>query len=374
VKKILSPLIMLLLAIPACLPVLTPVEEVSTEPPIAYIDSISSSRIFEGETVQFIGHGVAPDGYIVAYSWRSSLDGVLSTLASFETSSLSTGRNNIYFKVQDNNGEWSKEKYQFITVIPEGSVKPIINKFEPNLASIMEGESTVLMWDVSGAKTVSIEPGIGDVPVSGSRTVYPDSTIWYTLTASNEAGDSTLKIEVKLRTKSGIKIETSMIPAESGHVRYTRKTGLEPIAGDTEANYAVQAFLSFDISMIPKGSFIKSASLDLTNMNVSGSPFTLLGSMAVYSDDYDEVDGADYVYGEDIPGGYPGPALIVTYTQPIQPYSYAVIAETIQSLVDEGKPRFKIRVQFERNFARDRQADLVEFIPGRTALTVVYEE
>ncbi|MEJ2740664.1 MAG: hypothetical protein P8105_12710, partial [Dehalococcoidia bacterium] len=198
-KKLLSPLIILLLAIPACLPVLVPVEEVPNEPPEAYIDSISSSRIFEGESVMFSGHGIDPDGYIVAYSWRSSLDGVLSTLAGFETSSLSTGRNNIYFKVQDNFGEWSREKYQFITVIPEGSVKPIINKFEPGIPSVMKGESTVLLWDVSGAKTVSIEPGIGDVPASGSRTISPDSTTWYTLTASNEAGDSVFKVEVKIR-------------------------------------------------------------------------------------------------------------------------------------------------------------------------------
>jgi hypothetical protein len=126
--------------------------------------------------------------------------------------------------------------------------------------------------------------------------------------------------------------------------------------------------------MIPKGAFIKSASLDMTNMNISGSPFTLLGSMAIYSDDYGDLDDADFVYGEDIPGGYPGPALVVTYTQPIQPYSYAVIAEAIQNLVDSGKTRFKIRVQFERNYARDRQADLVEFIPDRTTLTVIYEE
>ena len=126
--------------------------------------------------------------------------------------------------------------------------------------------------------------------------------------------------------------------------------------------------------MIPKGAIIKSASLDMTNMNIYGSPFTLLGSMAVYEDDYGDIDGSDYVYGEDIPGGYPGPALIVTYTQPVQPYSYAVIAESIQNLVDNGKPRFKIRVQFERNFARDRQADLVEFVPEVTKLTIKYFE
>jgi hypothetical protein len=94
-----------------------------------------------------------------------------------------------------------------------------------------------------------------------------------------------------------------VIPEESGNVRYTGKMGPEPMAGDLEQNYAVQAFLSFDISMIPKGATVKSASLDLSNMNVSGEPFNLLGAMAVFNDQYGKLDSADFVYGEDIAGG-----------------------------------------------------------------------
>jgi hypothetical protein len=366
VKNLLSPLLIILLIMTSCVPVLIPTEITFNQPPVAYIDSISSSRVFEGEKVIFNGHGVDPDGIIVAYSWRSSLDGVLSSEASFETSSLSSGRNTIYFTVQDNEGEWSKEKYQYITVIPEGTVKPIINRFDSNPRSISKGESAVLTWDVSGAKIVNIRPGVGDVSASGSRAIYPEDSMSYTLTASNEAGDSTMVVEVKIISDTATTIETYVIPEESGNVRYTGKMGPEPMAGDLEQNYAVQAFLSFDISMIPKGATVKSASLDLSNMNVSGEPFNLLGAMAVFNDQYGKLDSADFVYGEDIAGGYPGPAIIVTYTRPIQAYDYEVIAQAIQKLVDKGEPRFQVRVQFERNFMRDRQADLVEFVPQVT--------
>lgn len=372
-KKLVSPLLIILLAMTACVPVVTPVENVSNEPPVAYIDSMSSSRVFEGEEVMFTGHGVDPDGIIVAFSWRSSIDGELSSEASFKTSSLSSGRNTIYFKVQDNWGDWSKEKYQYITVIPEGTVKPIINRFEANPNNFVKGESVLLTWDISGAKTVSIDPGIGDVSISGSRTVYPEGNTRYVLTATNEAGDSSFVAEVKLITDTVTTIQTYAIPVESGNVRYTSKTGPVPMAGDLETNYAVQAFLSFDISMIPKGAIIKSASLDLSNMNVVGEPFSLLGSMAVFNDQYGDLDSADFVYGEDIAGGYPGPAIIVTYTRPMQPYNYNTIAEAIQKLVDKGTSRFQIRVQFEKNYMRDRKADLIELVPEVTKLTVKYE-
>jgi hypothetical protein len=373
VKKLVPPLLLLLLAMTACIPVLTPVETIPNEPPVAYIDSMSSSRVFEGENVRFVGHGVDPDGLIVAYSWRSSLDGELSSEASFETSSLSPGRNTIYFKVQDNWGDWSKEKYQYITVIPEGTVKPIINRFDANPKSFIKGESVLLTWDVSGAKTVSIDPGIGDVSISGSRDVYPESNTKYVLTATNEAGDSTFIAEVKFISDIATNIVTYAIPAESGNVRYTSKVGSVPMAGDLETNYAVQAFLSFDISMIPKGATIKSASLDLSNMNVVGEPFSLLGAMAVFNDQYGDLDLADFVYGEDVPGGYPGSAIVVTYTRPMQPYNYDTIAEAVQTQVDKGTSRFQIRIQFERNYARDRKADLIELIPEVTKLTVKYE-
>lgn len=79
----------------------------TNEPPTAYMDTIRPVKSSFGETVSFTGHGIDPDGQVVAYRWQSSIDGDLSTLASFETSTLSAGKHTIALRVQDNQGAWS---------------------------------------------------------------------------------------------------------------------------------------------------------------------------------------------------------------------------------------------------------------------------
>jgi len=69
------------------------------QPPAAYIDSISPADASLGEAVSFQGHGTDADGDVVAYRWRSDVDGDLGTMGSFETSSLSAGAHVVYFKV-----------------------------------------------------------------------------------------------------------------------------------------------------------------------------------------------------------------------------------------------------------------------------------
>jgi hypothetical protein len=65
-----------------------------------------------------------------------------------------------------------------------------INSFGASPPSIAAGESATLSWNVSGASTVSIDQGIGNVALSGSRVVMPGTTTVYTLTATNAAGVS----------------------------------------------------------------------------------------------------------------------------------------------------------------------------------------
>jgi hypothetical protein len=89
-----------------------------TQPPTAYIDFISPNSAELGQTVAFSGHGSDPDGYIVEYNWRSSLDGQLSGSQSFSTSSLSVGTHTIYFDVKDNDGLWSEEATATLEIGP----------------------------------------------------------------------------------------------------------------------------------------------------------------------------------------------------------------------------------------------------------------
>jgi len=68
---------------------------------------------------------------------------------------------------------------------------PAINSFGAGPPTIAAGESSTLSWSVVGATMVSIDQGIGNVALSGSRVVMPSATTVYTLTATNAAGIST---------------------------------------------------------------------------------------------------------------------------------------------------------------------------------------
>src|SRR4030043_2128856 len=64
------------------------------------------------------------------------------------------------------------------------SITPIIVAFEANPAVITAGNSTTLIWNVSGVSSISIDQGIGVVPAAGSRVVSPTMTTVYSLEAS----------------------------------------------------------------------------------------------------------------------------------------------------------------------------------------------
>jgi hypothetical protein len=68
------------------------------------------------------------------------------------------------------------------------SLLPTIATFEATPAVITAGQSTTLVWNVSGTNSVSIDQGLGAVPAAGSQIVYPTSTTVYTLTATSFAG------------------------------------------------------------------------------------------------------------------------------------------------------------------------------------------
>ena len=77
---------------------------------------------------------------------------------------------------------------------------PIINSFIVSPETVGPGESVILSWDISGATTVTIHPAIGSAGSSGVKhgieQVSPTTTTTYTLTATNEAGNTTSSVMV----------------------------------------------------------------------------------------------------------------------------------------------------------------------------------
>jgi PKD repeat protein len=146
--------------------------------PTAFIDSITPDPAEQGkDTVSFTGRGTDTDGSVVAYNWSSSIDGQLSTASSFSkpASELSVGTHTIYFKVQDDEGTWSTEVTEDLTIIEPANQPPVSDPNGPytgteGVAIAYDGSDS---YDTDGS-IVAYEWAFGDG--STSSEVNPTHT------------------------------------------------------------------------------------------------------------------------------------------------------------------------------------------------------
>jgi hypothetical protein len=292
--------------------------------------------------VTFTGHGIDPDGTVGAYSWRSSRDGDLSTAPSFSTSSLSPGTHTIWFKVQDDDGVWSNEVLATVIVVPAEATKPVINSFNASPGIISPSGSSTISWDVSGAATVSIDQQIGNVGLSGTRGVFPTATTTYTLTATNTVGTVTATAQVTVASIPINKIELSSLAAEDGYVTHGGYVGQGAIVGYTANGMGVQGFLSFDISVVPKGVIIKSVSIDLDAgaVQVNGEPFEKMGRLNISKCTYGQLKTSSYFIG-------PTSDAICSFARwPENCINSSLTISALQEQLDAGSNRFQVRMSF----------------------------
>ncbi len=67
----------------------------------------------------------------------------------------------------------------------------VIVAFSSTPSAIIAGGTSTLLWNVTGATSVSIDQGIGLVDVAGTRVVSPATSTVYTISATNAAGTVT---------------------------------------------------------------------------------------------------------------------------------------------------------------------------------------
>ena len=72
---------------------------------------------------------------------------------------------------------------------PPVGTPPVIIAFSSNPATIDAGGTSTLLWNVTGATSVSIDQGIGQVDVAGTKVVSPATAIVYTLSATYAIGN-----------------------------------------------------------------------------------------------------------------------------------------------------------------------------------------
>gem|GEM_PF-4071634 len=97
---------------------------------------------------------------------------------------------------------------------------PSINSFTASPDTIAQGEIATLSWSVSGASSVTINPGIGSVPSTGSRQISPIDNTTYTLNARSTFRSSTANVDVRVinaTTTSPMEPEETISePSETG--------------------------------------------------------------------------------------------------------------------------------------------------------------
>jgi len=90
-----------------------------------------------------------------------------------------------------------------VTVTVLGSKPPAIVRFAASQYHIAQGGSTILSWTTTGASTVNISNGVGNVPVNGSQSVSPAATTTYTLTATGADGVTSVTASVTITVGGG---------------------------------------------------------------------------------------------------------------------------------------------------------------------------
>ena len=73
--------------------------------------------------------------------------------------------------------------------------KPSVSIYA-NPQIIQKGQFSKLSWSASNADSVSIDQGLGDVPLDGELTVFPQQTTTYTITAIGAGGTSQSSVTV----------------------------------------------------------------------------------------------------------------------------------------------------------------------------------
>jgi hypothetical protein len=106
---------------------------------------------------------------------------------------VSPDESTTYILIATNEAGISDVKTITVTVGKEPADLVEIKYFTVNPDQISIGDKSTLCWDVSGVNSVTIEPEIGIMGLTGEKMVSPNESTTYILTATNEAGISDVK-------------------------------------------------------------------------------------------------------------------------------------------------------------------------------------
>jgi predicted secreted protein len=139
-----------------------------------------------------------------------TIDHALGTMPAIGSCTVSPGETTIYELTATNrSGVTVADTTVTVSTKPPAADMPVINHFESTPNSVLPGGIATLVWNVTGASSVSIDQGIGAVEDQGRKGVISSGTTKYTLMAVNASGEVSASANVVVTEPA-----TSQPPAE----------------------------------------------------------------------------------------------------------------------------------------------------------------
>ena len=120
---------------------------------------------------------------------------------------------------------------------------------------ISAGDQVTLKWETTGANSVTIDNGVGNVPTSGVRTVTPSQTTTYHLTATGDGGSADATATVTVNAPPAVSVPTNTMTEEQEF-----NANVQPVFFDydtSEIRPDAQATLQKDADWLKQHSNVK---------------------------------------------------------------------------------------------------------------------
>ncbi|HWW60856.1 MAG TPA: hypothetical protein VN181_05750, partial [Thermoanaerobaculia bacterium] len=208
-----------------------------------------------------------------------------------------------------------------IATVTVGSAPQIVN-FTASPSTVRLGRDATLTFSTRGATSVSIEPGVGAFPLSGSVTVTPTKTTTYTLTATNGALVTTARVTVVVITDPQVAV--SQFPNA-----LVQTAG---IGGATTSYVLTNAGgASTSIQLSPLGQFFTQSPTFFTLAPGASQRVQITGLAQSATNVF---EGASIVSGVGVPQGLRVPIRLLSAAPP----PGSVIAKPVASRIDTAGP------------------------------------
>ena len=215
-------------------------------PPIVIIDSPSSESVFlDGETVSFDGSSSYDDNSISSYSWSSSIDGILSTSASFSVSSMSLGDHTITLEVTDN--ENAVNSSSILVYVNEPPTVAIDNPVDNNI-SVWNDEVTFSCTALDTDGTIASYNWVSDINGTiGTSDVFTTSSLMpgiheITITVNDNKGTpATDSISIEVNIPPVVSI---ISPTQNSIFDYGESVAFNGTATDEDGTIVAHSWIS----------------------------------------------------------------------------------------------------------------------------------